>query len=63
MSETIHVPNIGGEGEVIEILVKVGDRIEAEQSIVTLESAKASMEVPCSKAGVVKRFYLKWVTP
>ncbi|UYZ84054.1 dihydrolipoyllysine-residue acetyltransferase [Entomomonas sp. E2T0] len=59
MSETIHVPNIGGEGEVIEILVKVGDRIEAEQSIVTLESAKASMEVPCSKAGVVKKILFK----
>lgn len=59
MSETIHVPNIGGEGEVIEILVKVGDRIEAEQSIVTLESAKASMEVPSAKAGVVKKLLFK----
>ncbi|MFD1259557.1 dihydrolipoyllysine-residue acetyltransferase [Entomomonas asaccharolytica] len=59
MSETIHVPNIGGEGEVIEILVKVGDRIEAEQSIVTLESAKASMEVPSVKAGVVKKILFK----
>lgn len=59
MSETIHVPNIGGEGEVIEILVKVGDRIEADQSIVTLESAKASMEVPCSKAGTVKKILFK----
>lgn len=59
MSETIHVPNIGGEGEVIEILVKVGDRIEPEQSIVTLESAKASMEVPSDKAGVVKKILFK----
>lgn len=59
MSETIHVPNIGGEGEVIEILVKVGDRIEADQSIVTLESAKASMEVPCAKSGTVKKILFK----
>lgn len=59
MSETIHVPNIGGEGEVIEILVKVGDRIEADQSVVTLESAKASMEVPSAKAGVVKKILFK----
>lgn len=55
MSELIRVPDIGsGEGEVIEIQVKVGDRIEAEQSLVTLESDKASMEVPAPKAGVVK---------
>ena len=46
MSELIRVPDIGGEGEVIEILVKVGDRVEADQSLVTLESDKASMEVP-----------------
>jgi len=55
VSELIRVPDIGsGEGEVIEIQVKVGDRIEAEQSLVTLESDKASMEVPAPKAGVVK---------
>lgn len=57
--EQINVPNIGGEGEVIEILVKVGDRVEAEQSIVTLESAKASMEVPTPKAGIVKKLLFK----
>ena len=55
MSELIRVPDIGsGEGEVIELFVKVGDRIEAEQSILTLESDKASMEVPAPKAGIVK---------
>jgi pyruvate dehydrogenase E2 component (dihydrolipoamide acetyltransferase) len=54
MSELIRVPDLGGEGEVIELLVKVGDRIEAEQSVLTLESDKASMEVPSPKAGVVK---------
>jgi pyruvate dehydrogenase E2 component (dihydrolipoamide acetyltransferase) len=55
VSELIRVPDIGsGEGEVIELFVKVGDRIEADQSILTLESDKASMEIPAPKAGVVK---------
>ena len=55
MSELIRVPDIGsGEGEVIELFVKVGDRIEADQSILTLESDKASMEIPAPKAGIVK---------
>src|SRR5690554_7025261 len=53
MSELIKVPDIGGEGEVIEILVQVGDRIEVEQSLITLESDKASMEVPSPKAGTI----------
>ncbi|WP_037040062.1 biotin/lipoyl-containing protein, partial [Pseudomonas sp. BAY1663] len=60
MSETIRVPDIGsGEGEVIEIFVKVGDRIEADQSILTLESDKASMEIPAPRAGVVKSLKVK----
>ncbi len=59
MSELIKVPDIGGEGEVIEILIKEGDRIEAEQSLVVLESDKASMEVPSPKAGVVKAIRVK----
>ena len=60
MSELIRVPDIGsGEGEVIELLVKVGDRVEAEQSILTLESDKASMEVPSPKAGVIKSLKVK----
>ncbi|MBA1276609.1 MULTISPECIES: dihydrolipoyllysine-residue acetyltransferase [Pseudomonadaceae] len=60
MSETIRVPDIGsGEGEVIELFVKVGDRIEADQSILTLESDKASMEIPAPKAGVVRSLKVK----
>ena len=60
MSELIRVPDIGGgEGEVIELFVKVGDRIEADQSVLTLESDKASMEIPAPKAGVVKSLKVK----
>lgn len=60
MSELIRVPDIGsGEGEVIELFVKVGDRIEADQSLLTLESDKASMEVPAPKAGVIKSLKVK----
>ncbi|WP_079203378.1 dihydrolipoyllysine-residue acetyltransferase [Pseudomonas sp. CC6-YY-74] len=60
MSELIRVPDIGsGEGEVIELFVKVGDRIEAEQSLLTLESDKASMEIPAPKAGVIKSLKVK----
>jgi len=52
---TIRVPDIGGaEGaEVVEILVAVGDQIELEQSLIVLESDKASMEIPASAAGTV----------
>ncbi|MEK1904638.1 MAG: biotin/lipoyl-containing protein, partial [Pseudomonas sp.] len=60
MSELIRVPDIGsGDGEVIELLVKVGDRIEADQSLLTLESDKASMEIPAPKAGVIKSLKVK----
>ncbi|MBH3310880.1 MULTISPECIES: dihydrolipoyllysine-residue acetyltransferase [Pseudomonas] len=60
MSELIRVPDIGsGEGEIIELFVKVGDRIEADQSLLTLESDKASMEIPAPKAGVVKELKVK----
>ena len=60
MSELIRVPDIGsGAGEVIELLVKVGDRIEADQSLLTLESDKASMEIPAPKAGVIKSLKVK----
>ena len=60
MSELIRVPDIGGgEGEVIELMVKVGDRIEADQSVLTLESDKASMEILAPKAGVVKSLKVK----
>ncbi len=52
----IQVPDIGDFDEVavIELLVKPGDRIKAEQSLITVESDKASMEIPASHAGVVK---------
>jgi len=60
MVELIRVPDIGtGEGEVIEVFVKVGDRIEEEQSLLTLESDKASMEIPAPKAGVIKSLAFK----
>ncbi len=55
VNHTIVVPDIGGaEGaEVVELLVAVGDAIELEQSLIVLESDKASMEIPASHAGVV----------
>ena len=60
MSEKIRVPDIGsGEGEVIELMVKIGDRIETNQSILTLESDKAIMEIPAPKAGVIKSMKVK----
>ncbi|MGL4435339.1 MAG: FAD-dependent oxidoreductase, partial [Giesbergeria sp.] len=57
----IQVPDIGDFDEVgvIEVLVKVGDTIRAEQSLVTVESDKASMEIPSSHAGVVKELKVK----
>jgi len=57
----IHVPNIGDfkDVTVIEVLVKVGDSIKAEQSLVTVESDKASMEIPSSGAGVLKDLKVK----
>ena len=57
----IKVPDIGDfkEVEVIELLVKVGDTVQAEQSLITVESDKASMEIPCSTAGVVKSLLVK----
>jgi pyruvate dehydrogenase E2 component (dihydrolipoamide acetyltransferase) len=55
------VPDIGGHDNVpvIEVLVKPGDRVEKEQSLITLESDKATMEVPAPFAGVVKEVKLK----
>ena len=53
----IKVPDIGDfkEVEVIELMVKVGDTIKVDQSLITVESDKASMEIPSSHAGVVKQ--------
>jgi dihydrolipoamide dehydrogenase len=55
------VPNIGDfkEVEVIEVMVKVGDTIKVDQSLITVESDKASMEIPASHAGVVKELKIK----
>ena len=57
----IQVPDIGDFDEVavIELLVKPGDTVKAEQSLITVESDKASMEIPSSQAGVVKELKVK----
>ena len=57
----IKVPDIGDFDEVtvIEVLVKAGDTIKAEQSLITVESDKASMEIPSSQGGVVKEIKVK----
>jgi len=60
---TIHVkvPDIGdfNEVEIIELLVKEGDTVKVDQSLITVESDKASMEIPSSHAGVVKALHIK----
>ncbi|MFC5472589.1 dihydrolipoyl dehydrogenase [Paraherbaspirillum soli] len=57
----IKVPDIGDvkEVEVIELLVKVGDTVKVDQSLITVESDKASMEIPSSHAGVIKELKVK----
>ena len=57
----VNVPDIGDFDEVavIELLVKVGDKVRAEQSLITVESDKASMEIPSSHAGVVTELMVK----
>lgn len=59
--ETIRVPDIGSSDpvDVIEVSVKKGDSVEAEGTIVVLESDKASLEVPCPKAGTVLELKVK----
>jgi pyruvate dehydrogenase E2 component (dihydrolipoamide acetyltransferase) len=59
--QEVKVPDIGDYKDipVIEIAVKVGDRVEKEQSLVTLESDKATMDVPSTAAGVVKELKVK----
>ncbi len=63
MSQTIEVkvPDIGDfkDVAVIEVFVKAGDKVEAEQSLITLETDKAAMEVPCPVAGMVKNLKVK----
>ncbi|WP_155486808.1 biotin/lipoyl-containing protein, partial [Vibrio alginolyticus] len=60
-SEIIKVPDIGGDTdvEIIEIAVSEGDVIEAEDTLITLESDKASMDVPSPKGGKVARVLVK----
>jgi pyruvate dehydrogenase E2 component (dihydrolipoamide acetyltransferase) len=57
----VKVPDIGDfkEVEIIELLVKPGDTVKADQSLITVESDKASMEIPSSHAGVVKEVKVK----
>ena len=57
----VKVPDIGDfkDVEVIELLVKPGDAIAKDQSLITVESDKASMEIPSSAAGIVKQLMVK----
>ena len=57
----IKVPDIGDfkDVAVIELLVKPGDTVKAEQSLITVESDKASMEIPSSAAGIVEALMVK----
>lgn len=59
--EKLTVPDIGGaeDAEVIEVCVAVGDRVELEQSLIVLESDKASMEIPATQAGTVVELLVK----
>ena len=59
MAKQIQIPDIGSdEVTVTEVMVKVGDTITADQSIINVEGDKASMEVPAPEAGVVKEVAL-----
>ncbi|WP_334189906.1 biotin/lipoyl-containing protein, partial [Noviherbaspirillum sp.] len=59
--QEVKVPDIGDfkEVEVIELMVKPGDTVKVDQSLITVESDKASMEIPSSHAGVVKELKIK----
>ena len=63
MSQSIEikVPDIGNfkDVEVIDIAVKVGERIDKEAALITVESDKAAMDIPCPQAGVVESLLLK----
>src|SRR5216110_20977 len=61
MATEVKVPDIGDfkQVEVIEVLVKPGDAVAKEQSLITLESDKATMEIPSPGAGVVKELRIK----
>lgn len=59
-TEVIPIPDLGGseQVEVIELLVNIGDEVDAEQSIITLETDKASMEIPAGKSGRIEKILL-----
>ena len=59
--EKILVPDIGDDGtvEVIDIMIKNSDSVDTDQSLIVLESDKASMEIPSDKSGIIKNIYLK----
>ncbi|OBX06357.1 pyruvate dehydrogenase complex dihydrolipoyllysine-residue acetyltransferase [Gallibacterium genomosp. 3] len=60
MSKQILIPDIGGdEVTVTEVMVKVGDTVEVDQSVINVEGDKASMEVPAPEAGVIKELLVK----
>lgn len=61
MAQEIHVPDIGDfkDVEVIDVLVKVGDKIEVDTPLVTIETEKATMDVPSTAAGVIKSLAIK----
>ncbi|MBI0460378.1 biotin/lipoyl-binding protein, partial [Dickeya dianthicola] len=60
VAKEVDVPDIGGdEVEVTDVMVKVGDTVAAEQSLITVEGDKASMEVPAPFAGTVKEIRIK----
>ena len=61
MIKNIHVPDIGDfdEVEIIEIHVSIGEKIELDQSLITLESDKAAMEIPSSDAGTIKEINIQ----
>ncbi|HEX2585445.1 MAG TPA: dihydrolipoyllysine-residue acetyltransferase [Steroidobacteraceae bacterium] len=61
MAQEIHVPDIGDfkNVEVIDVLVKVGDKVEIDTPLVTIETEKATMDVPSSAAGVIKSMAIK----
>ncbi|MGV0005092.1 MAG: biotin/lipoyl-containing protein [Candidatus Porifericomitaceae bacterium WSBS_2022_MAG_OTU9] len=61
MAQKIYIPNIGdfAQVEVIEVLVKPGDIVDKESSLITLESDKAAMDIPSPQAGKVKELHLK----
>src|SRR5690606_33394327 len=61
MTTQLNIPDIGDfdSVEVIEVLVAVGDTIAEEQSLITVESDKSTMEIPAEQAGVVKAIHVK----